>query len=252
MTPHDLLGTFWSIFGLVFGSFLNVVVYRLPLGLSTVHPGSRCPRCLMPVQPWHNLPVISYLLLGARCAHCKGAISVRYPLVEASTGLWFWVCYARLGGTIEWVSASFFGALLLVLALIDWDRRLVPQLLTWPAIAASVLLAPHLPWTDVGASLWGVGAALAGGWLVDRTARGFGSDQAFGAGDAQTLALVGGYLGWREMVISFTLAAMAVILWAGCLVVLGRARFDLKVPFVTVLAAAAASVFAVRILGLGL
>jgi leader peptidase (prepilin peptidase)/N-methyltransferase len=118
-----------GLLGLVVGSFLNVVIYRVPRGESLVSPGSRCPSCGTPIRPWHNVPVVGWLVLRGRCAACGAPIGVRYPLVEAGTGALFVALAARLDslGLLSALPAYlYFGAIGIALALIDLDCRRLP------------------------------------------------------------------------------------------------------------------------------
>lgn len=148
------------LFGLVVGSFLNVVIYRLPNGQSLVHPGSHCPRCGQPVR-WHdNIPVIGWLLLHGRCRDCKERISVRYPLVEAATGLAFLLAFWRLG--LQWplLLVWVFIAVMICVAFIDYDHMIIPDKIVLPmaalGLAASIALNPQDWWKYVAG---GLGAA---------------------------------------------------------------------------------------------
>jgi leader peptidase (prepilin peptidase)/N-methyltransferase len=131
--------------GLLLGSFLNVVVHRLPLRASLVSPGSACPACGQAVRPWHNVPVLSWLLLRGRCHDCAAPISVRYPLVELMTGvLLAAVAAVHLGDTPQLVLGVVLVGFLVPMALIDLDHRIIPNRLTAPAALAAVALGTAL------------------------------------------------------------------------------------------------------------
>jgi leader peptidase (prepilin peptidase)/N-methyltransferase len=164
---------FAGVLGAVVGSFLNVVIHRLPRGESIVHPGSHCPACGRAIRPWHNVPVLGWLALGGRCRDCGARISARYPLVEAGTAALFAVIAWRFGAvpaTAVWMA---FGAILLAAALIDVDHRIIPDelslgglalgLTAMPAAQALAGVPPLAAWQHAL-----LGAALGGGllWVV--------------------------------------------------------------------------------------
>ena len=161
------------VVGLLVGSFLNVVIHRLPLGESVVFPPSHCPSCETPIKPWDNVPVLSYVLLRGRCRQCRASISLRYPAIELITGLLFAAIAARFGASWWTLAYCAFGASLIVAAMIDLDHQIIPDsislgglvvaLVTIPAIAAHGGMA-------FGEAMWQsvAGAAIGGGllWLV--------------------------------------------------------------------------------------
>ena len=165
---------FWGsslAFGLVVGSFLNVVIHRLPLGESVVSPRSRCPGCRNPIAARDNLPVVSYLLLGGRCRNCGEPISLRYPAVELLTGLLFAAMAWRFGPTVIAPLFMLFAAAMVVAALIDLDHRIIPDEIS---VGGLVLGLATVPWVEslapesaYGAALARsvLGAALGGGFL---------------------------------------------------------------------------------------
>ena len=135
---HYALG-FAALFGAMIGSFLNVVIHRLPLGQSIVRPLSRCPHCNWLIPAWANIPIVSYAALRGRCWSCKAGISLRYPLVEALTAaifvgaLWVAPSYTRLFA--HWA----LGAALVAIAFIDLDHKIIPNSITYPGIVMGVL-----------------------------------------------------------------------------------------------------------------
>jgi leader peptidase (prepilin peptidase)/N-methyltransferase len=133
---------FAFVFGLVIGSFLNVVIYRLPEGQSIVSPGSHCPSCKTPIRAWDNVPVLAYLVLRGRCRHCRSSISLRYPAVELLTGIVFAAIAWRLGP--GWLAPLYalFAAGLVVAALIDFDHQIIPDEISLGGLAAGLLLVP--------------------------------------------------------------------------------------------------------------
>ncbi len=199
----------FAVVGLLVGSYLNVVVYRVPRGLSTVTPRSRCPSCEEPIRARDNLPVLSYLLLHGRCRSCRAKISPRYPVVEASTGLLFAACLLRFGLTLDTLVAACFCALLLALALIDVEFFLLPDRLTYPGIVLGLLGSFGVSWTSpvtsVLGALLGAGILLLmiGIWLLVRREWGMG------LGDVKMLAMVGAFLGIWGMFATLFLSTTA-------------------------------------------
>ena len=161
---------FAFLFGLVIGSFLNVVIFRLPEGQSIVSPGSRCPGCEAPIAWYDNVPVLSFLGLRGRCRHCRLAISYRYPSVELLTGLVFALIAWRFGAGWLMPLYALFAAGLITAALIDFDRQLIPDEISLGGLACGLLLAPLASWALGAAYLGalaesGLGALLGGGLL---------------------------------------------------------------------------------------
>src|SRR5215218_9544790 len=117
------------LFGLVVGSFLNVVIYRVPRHESVVWPASHCPHCGEPIRPGDNVPLVSYLLLRGRCRNCKEPISARYPAVEATTGLLFGAAAYEFGASLALLSALVLVSTLIALAVIDLEHRLLPNVI---------------------------------------------------------------------------------------------------------------------------
>ena len=177
--------------GLLLGSFLNVVVHRLPLRASLVSPGSACPSCGAAVRPWHNVPVLSWLLLRGRCHDCSSAISVRYPLVELLTGVLFAaVAAVHLGDTPELVLGLVLVGFLVPMALIDLDHRIIPNRLTGPAAIVAIVLGTALdPGGEPERLIAGVGAAAF--FLVAALIKPGG----MGMGDVKLAGVMGLFLG---------------------------------------------------------
>jgi leader peptidase (prepilin peptidase)/N-methyltransferase len=225
-----LLGVYAAVLGLIVGSYLNVLIYRLPRGISTVLPRSRCPECGQPIRAVDNVPVLSFLLLGGRCRACRARISWRYPLIEAATAALFVACLLRFGFTFEAPAAALFGCLLLALAVIDIDHMILPDALTWPAIALGILLQPLLPWARLWDGPWGALAGAAAGallgagvllavWLVWYWLR---HEEGMGLGDVKMLAAIGAFLGWKGVLVALFLGSLsgaavglALMAWGG-------------------------------------
>jgi len=209
--------------GLAFGSFLNVCIYRLPRDLSVVLPSSACPACHQPIRFYDNIPVLSWLILGGRCRHCKARITPRYLVVELLTGALFLACYAHFGLTLATLKYCVFGFLLLGLIFTDAETQLLPDKMTLPGLVLGLLfslvvlpglfslpvssdIASHLLslvdavlGTAVGASfVYGAGA-------IYLRARGV---EGMGFGDVKLMAMIGAFLGFKLTI--FTLFAASI------------------------------------------
>jgi len=229
------------LLGSCIGSFLNVVVYRIPAGQSLLWPPSRCPHCQHRLGPRENLPVVGWLLLGGRCRHCQGSIALRYPLVELTTALLFGGIFALFQYSSYtlgyWVLASW----LLALALIDWDTMTLPASLTRSGFILGLMFQSWLGWLGdprpqgaiVGLMVGMVGAVV-GIWLLELPGKGVSlvlGKQALGAGDPHLAALLGAWLGWSGLVLSVFLAALFGTIAAGVALGLGRLHRGQAFPF---------------------
>jgi leader peptidase (prepilin peptidase)/N-methyltransferase len=220
------------LLGLAFGSFLNVCIYRLPLGLSVVKPRSLCPRCQRPIAFFDNIPVLSWLILGGRCRQCKGAISARYLLIELLTGGVFLACYWHFGLTLATLKYCVFGFLLLGLIFTDAETKLLPDKLTLPGLALGLLFSLFVPVNDLasqflpgavnlpfGSDLVAglmsaldalLGAAVGAGFIYGAGAiylrwRGL---EGMGFGDVKLMAMVGAFVGIKLTVFTIFTASL--------------------------------------------
>lgn len=216
--------------GSCIGSFLNVVIHRLPLGESVVSPRSRCPACGRMIRSWENIPVLSYLALRGKCAGCGGRISLRYPAVELLTAAGYAAIVWQAGAGWQAVRDLVFFSLLVPIAFIDIDHRIIPDELSLGGLAAGILLS-FLPGGDWKGSLAG---GLLGGGILFGTAflyekvRGI---EGMGGGDIKLIAMIGAFLGWRGAVA--TIFAGSFLGAAGGLIAMGRGGQGLKtaIPF---------------------
>ena len=182
------------LLGLVFGSFFNVVIYRLPRQMSLLRPGSACPHCGHRLTVSELVPVLSFLWQKGRCRECRGQISWRYPLVEFVTGSGF-VAIALKQSTIPEVMAGLvFFSLLAVLALIDLEHKVLPNALTVPGIILGLLFA-LLGWTTpFGTSVIGAATGFLLIFVIALLSRG-----GMGMGDAKLMSMIGAFLGWKSV-----------------------------------------------------
>jgi leader peptidase (prepilin peptidase) / N-methyltransferase len=220
---------FALLFGLVIGSFLNVVILRLPQGISISTPRSHCPKCKRLISWYDNIPILSYLILGGRCRRCKKKFSARYPFIEAATGGVSLLLCLKLGLTIEWGISLAFSSAMIVLAFIDLDHRILPDVITlngtWVGILASVYIAepsplvarlfraagleltnPHL--IALAASI--LGAVVGGGflWGVAEAFLRLRGIEAMGFGDVKMMAMVGAFLGAPQALLTIMLGSL--------------------------------------------
>ncbi len=225
-----------AVLGLVFGSFANVLIYRLPRGVSIVSPGSHCPRCGTAIPWYHNIPVLAWIFLLGKCGKCKEPISLRYPLVEISMCLLFALSAWFFGPSLVDVStACLVCFLLLVLGIIDLEHYLLLDVLTYPGIALGFALSFFVGWTDWIGSLTGalIGAAIP--WLLLVFWSTVMKEEGMGWGDVKYLAMIGAFLGWKGVLITLILGSLIGSLF-GLLGMILR-RFDRKtaLPFGTFL-----------------
>jgi leader peptidase (prepilin peptidase)/N-methyltransferase len=222
--PQPLLLSIAGLLGLAVGSFLNVVIHRVPDGASIVRPGSHCPHCGSAVRRRHNVPVLGWLLLRGRCADCRAPISARYPLVEAGTAALFVAVAARFGLSWELPAYLYLAAIAIALTAIDLDVMRLPDAIVLPSylVAAALLVPVAVLHGDGAALLRGlIGAALL--WLFYRllalVPRGMGG------GDVKLAPLLGFYLGWLGWS-AVAVGAFAAFLLGG---VVGAALMALRV-----------------------
>lgn len=141
MYPLWIVGAGFFFFGLIFGSFLNVCIYRLPRGLSVVAPRSACPACHAPIAPYDNIPVFSWLILAGKCRHCREPITPRYAVVELTCGLLFLLSFLQAGPSVDAVKGCVLSFLLLGLTFTDAETHLLPDLMTLPGLAIALVLS---------------------------------------------------------------------------------------------------------------
>jgi leader peptidase (prepilin peptidase)/N-methyltransferase len=219
--------------GLCFGSFLNVCIYRLPLGKSVVTPRSACPHCGDMIPLYHNLPVLSWLILRGKCRACKQSISPRYLVIELLTGLLFLNCYTHFGLTLAMLKCIVLGYLLLGLVFTDAETKLLPDAMTLPGLALGVLFSLVVPVNDLASRimpgmvslamrgeiswrLWSLsdsllGAAIGASFLYGAAAiylraRGV---EGMGFGDVKLMAMIGAFLGIKLTVLTIFAASLA-------------------------------------------
>ena len=238
MNPELFIQASAFALGLVLGSFLNVVIARLPRGESIVTPASRCPRCKKRIRPWDNVPVLSFVILRGRCRHCRRKISWRYPVVELLSGLLLWLLVRRVGDPLLLVPQAAFLLALLAIAWIDLDTRTIPDVVTIPGVglglAASLFAPPGLAAALLGALCGGVSL-----WLVGTLYERATGVPGMGGGDVKLAAMMGAFLGVGGVFGAIFLASLAGSVFGILLIALGKGSRRTAIPFGTFLAPAA-------------
>jgi leader peptidase (prepilin peptidase)/N-methyltransferase len=251
-----------ALFALAMGSFLNVVIYRLPRMLETAwrhecaealdqapvpllgerltlsSPESRCPQCGHPIRPWENIPLLSYLLLRGRCSSCHNTISVRYPLVEAVTALLSVLIVWRFG--LGWEAAA--GLVLtwglIALVLIDYDTQLLPDVITLPLLWIGLLLSLTGLFTDSHSAILGAALGYGSLWTIFQLFRLVTGKEGMGFGDFKLFAALGAWLGWQYLPQIILLSACTGALVGTALILSKRHERQVPIPFGPYLAVA--------------
>lgn len=217
--------------GLIVGSYLNVLVHRLPIGKSTVWPRSRCPYCDAVIRARDNLPLLSFVLLRGRCRQCGAPISWRYPIVEALSAALFVGCLLHFGLGLRLLAALLFGCLMLLLAAIDVEHFVLPDRITLPAILVGLLFQPWLPQPGLLEAAIGVlvGAGII--ILVINYWYWLRGEEGMGMGDVNMLALVGAFLGWKGVLTTLLLATASGAAVGLAMLAAGRLGLRSRLPF---------------------
>jgi len=231
------------ILGSAIGSFLNVVIYRIPAGLSILWPPSRCPKCSYQLKPSENVPIFGWLWLRGRCSNCLFPISRRYPLVEAASGILFLLIYWRFGLSGQTLGYWAFFSWLLALSLIDLDTMTLPNSLTQSGLLAGLLFQAATGAGDVYPLMNGIFGAVLGLWLFEAIIL-LGSlalgQAAMGGGDAKLAAMMGAWLGWKYLLLAgFLACALGAHAGSGA-IALGWLKRRQAMPFGPFLALGAA------------
>jgi leader peptidase (prepilin peptidase)/N-methyltransferase len=227
-----------AAFGLAFGSFFNVVIYRLPLSQSLVRPGSRCPVCGHPLSWYENVPIASYLALGGRCRACRTRISIVYPIIEVTAAAVAIVSYLHYGASPVFVARVLFAFALIVLFVIDLQHRILPNVITVPGIVAG------LAFSLVGPPGWMsslVGIAIGGGLLfgIAEAYRLVRHEEGLGMGDVKMGAMVGAFLGWQLTLLALVLSSFLGSIIGVGVIVARKGDMKYALPFGSFLALAA-------------
>jgi len=250
-TVKSVIPIFFFVFGMVIGSFLNVCISRIPEGLSIVSPASRCPRCLMPIKPYDNIPVLGWLILGGKCRNCKLPISPMYPIVEFITGLVFLLTWYEFGLTLFTLKWLIFSSLLIILFVTDLRIRILPDAINYPGMLVGFLLALFVPIFDNNAGtvflltfrqlppypaavfslLSAISGALLGSVLLWGAAALYKlvrQREGMGMGDVKMMAMIGAFLGPRDafltILLGTLLGSIVGLSWISTLYLIGWKR----------------------------
>jgi leader peptidase (prepilin peptidase)/N-methyltransferase len=227
LVPFPLALIFISTLGALIGSFLNVVIHRVPREESIVFPNSRCPSCGTAIRPYDNVPILSFLVLRGRCRACGVSISARYPAIEALTALLFGLVFLHDGLTLALPFDLIFVAALVALIFIDAEHMILPDVITLPGLAFALIARALVPNLDglaflsegllAGWPVWLIslagalfGAAIGGGslWLMGWLWERLRGVEAMGLGDVKMMFMVGAYLGWQLTILTIFLGVV--------------------------------------------
>lgn len=245
--PYAELGPFLlavaGVAGLLVGSFLNVLVHRLPRGESIVFPGSHCPRCGAPVRAIHNVPVLSWVALKGRCAVCRAPIALRYPALELANGaLWALVAWrGRDWGEIA--SGAFLASACLALLAIDAEFQILPDKITLTGIAVGIALSFVSAFRSPGSAVLGAALGAGGLYLVAFLYERVAGHEGMGLGDVKMLGMVGAFLGPWGVLVTILLASLSGSLVGVALIASGLGTRKLRLPFGVFLAVGAVAAF---------
>ncbi len=253
-----------AVIGLLVGSFLNVVIYRLPIMMqrnwrrecteylqldstetqiqeepfNLVFPFSRCPNCNTPIKPYQNIPLISYLFLKGRCATCGNPISLRYPIIEAFTALTTAIVAWHFGYTLQTVFALVLTWSLIALSAIDIDHHLLPDSITLPVLWLGMYLSLFNLFTDTHASIIGAISGYLALWLVYHLFKLATGKEGMGYGDFKLLALFGAWLGWQYLSVIILLSSLVGAVIGLAMIIVVKRDHTIPIPFGPYLAAA--------------
>jgi len=227
------------ILGAVVGSFLNVCIYRIPAGKSVVSPPSSCPYCGYRIRWYQNVPILSYLFLGGKCAGCRAHISLRYPAIEVLTGILFALTLYYFSFSTATLVYWIFASALVTITFIDLDHQIIPDVISLPGIVVGFVCSFFIPWLGWLDSFLGIllggGTLLAIAWLYEKLAK----REGMGGGDIKLLGMLGAFLGWKAIFPIVFIASLAGTLVGVPLMLLQKGDTKLAIPFGPFLAFAA-------------
>ena len=232
---------FYFLIGLIVGSFLNVCIYRLPREGSLVFPPSHCPNCQHRLGIWELIPVVSYLFLRGRCAHCRSPISVRYPLVELITGLLFLaiaVSFPLSTYPLEFCFYLIFVCLLIVAFFIDLEHQVIPDIVSLPGILLGLvyhgwqgLVYRQAVFSALGSAVIGLLLGYAILFIIGLLGKLWYKKTVMGEGDLYLAGFIGAFLGWQGVVLAIFLAYLLAAVVALAFLALGRVKLGEYIPF---------------------
>lgn len=221
-----MLSTYIFIIGTVIGSFLNVCIYRLPRGESIATPPSHCPQCEKRLKPWDLIPIISFLIYRGHCRYCGYQISYQYPLIEALTGFIYLLTYWELGVTPEGVIIMGFASALIVIGVIDFEKRIVPDSISLPGMISGLILASIFSHISFLNSV--IGLIVGGGLflLIATLVKG-----GMGGGDIKLMAFIGSFLGWKGALLTIFISSLMGSIIGIVLIIISDAGRKTAIPY---------------------
>ncbi len=225
--------------GLAWGSFLNVLIYRLPLGMSIVRPASSCPRCKQKIKYTDNIPILSYILLRGKCRYCKARIPFSYPLVEFLTPLSFLLLYAQHRLSFFFFASCLFASALIVLGFIDYYHQILPDEITLSGLALALIYSLFRKDLNLTQALVGAVAGASFLLVVYGAYYLLRKKEGLGMGDVTMMLLIGAYLGWRQAFFTLIMASVAGALFGIFFILFRKKSLHYSLPFGTFLAPAA-------------
>jgi leader peptidase (prepilin peptidase)/N-methyltransferase len=255
--PLPIACAFTGILGAIIGSFLNVIIHRVPRERSIVFPNSACPSCSTPLRPYDNIPILSFIILRGRCRHCRKPISIRYPIVETLTALLFVAVTLHDGMSFALPFDLAFVAALIALIFIDAEHMILPNAITYPGIVFALVARVALPYLAGPAQLddlpglllrmppnfpvWSVsligaaiGALVGGGslWIMGFIWEKLRGVEAMGLGDVKMMFMVGAYLGWRLAILTIFIGVFSgSLVGIGMMLRRGDRNMQMMLPF---------------------
>ncbi|MBR7799718.1 prepilin peptidase [Undibacterium fentianense] len=252
--PQNALSAgFFGILGLLIGSFLNVVIHRMPImmqresdnyvasesGKELVHtspynlivPRSACPHCKHPISAWENIPIVSYLVIGGKCRGCKAHISIRYPTIEALTGLLSGYMIWHFGSGTAGMAAVVFVWFLIAMTFIDADTQLLPDDLTLPLLWGGLLVNLYSTFTSLDNAVIGAAAGYLSLWSVYWAFKLITGKEGMGYGDFKLLAALGAWMGWSMLPLIILLSSAVGAIIGVSMIVLGKLGKGKPIPF---------------------
>lgn len=217
--------------GLCLGSFLNVVIYRLPRELSLVLPSSSCPQCQHALKWYHNIPVFSFIFLRAKCAFCHQKISLRYPAVEIITALTGVFLLWKFGLTLHFAAACMFSLILIALIFIDLEHQLLPDILTLSLLWLGLIASLFSLYTDSHSAIIGAVIGYLSLWLIGNTYEFFTHREGMGYGDFKLLAALGAWAGWQSLLNIVLISSIAGAVIGVFLLITKKANSQTPIPF---------------------
>ena len=255
--PLPIACAFAGILGAIIGSFLNVIIHRVPREQSIVFPNSACPSCQTPLRAYDNIPIFSFLILGGKCRNCRKPISIRYPIVEALTALLFIAVTLHDGMSFALPFDLAFVAALVALIFIDAEHMILPNVITYPGIVFAIIarvvlpylagpeqlddlpgllfrIPPHFPVWSVSLIGAAIGALIGGGslWLMGFLWEKLRGVEAMGLGDVKMMFMVGAYLGWRLAILTIFIGVFSgSLIGIGMMLRRGGRDMQMMLPF---------------------